>query len=158
MQRGPPISPTARLIGIAGLLPQLGALMLTATRVDPVLGALIALGYATLIVSFLGGIWWGFAMRAGARQPALAALAVLPTLAAFALIVARMTGFSAPWALVAIAVVLMLTLLVDRRFEAEALAPPGWMGLRAPLSIGLALLTVTTGALAPAEIMLTYSN
>ena len=158
MREDPPISAAARMLGFAGLLPQLLALLLSATRVDAPLGALMALGYAMLIVSFLGGIWWGFAMRAGKRQPRMAALAVIPTIAAFALVVARMAGFRADWALVAIAVVLMLTLVVDRMFVEEGVAPPGWMGLRVPLSIGLAVLTVATGAAAPEQIAITYSN
>jgi hypothetical protein len=155
MQGDPPISAAARMLGFAGLLPQLLALLLTATRIDPALGAMVALGYAMLIVSFLGGIWWGFAM---ARQPAMAVLAVIPTLAAFALVVARMAGFRADWALVAIAVVLMLTLVVDRMFLEEGVAPPGWMGLRVPLTVGLAVLTIATGVAAPEHILITYSN
>ena len=158
MRDDPPISAAARMLGFAGLLPQLLALLLTATGIDPALGALMALGYATLIVSFLGGIWWGFAMRAGERQPRMALLAVAPTVAAFALVVARMTGFRADWALVAIAVVLMLTLIVDRMFLEEGVAPSGWMGLRVPLSIGLAALTIATGVVAPEHILITYSN
>ena len=158
MRDDPPISTTARMLGFAGLLPQLFALLLTATRVDPALGAMTALAYAVLIVSFLGGIWWGFAMRAGERQPQMAFLAVAPTLAAFALIVARLLGFRADWALVAIAVVLMLTLVVDRLFVDDAVAPPGWMGLRVPLTIGLAILTLATAAVAPDQILISYSN
>ena len=158
MRDDPPISTPARLLGFAGLLPQLLALLLTATRIDAALGAMMALGYAMLIVSFLGGIWWGFAMRAGERQPQMAVLAVVPTVAAFALVVARLAGFRADWALVAIAVVLMLTLVVDRMFLEEGVAPPGWMGLRVPLTIGLAALTIAAGVAAPEHILITYSN
>lgn len=154
----PPISTPARMLAFAGLLPQLLALLVTATGANPPLGALAALAYATLIVSFLGGIWWGFAMRAGERQPAMALVAVSPPLAAFALIVARLAGLSADWALVAIAVVLMLTLLVDRLFVEDGIAPPGWMGLRVPLSLGLAVLTLATGAASPSHVVVTYSN
>lgn len=158
MRDDPPISTPARLLGFAGLIPQLLALMLTATRIDPALGAMMALGYAMLIVSFLGGIWWGFAMRAEERQPQMAALAVVPTVVAFALVVARLAGFRADWGLVAIAVVLMLTLVVDRMFLEEGVAPPGWMGLRVPLTIALAALTIATGVVAPEHILITYSN
>lgn len=158
MRDDPPISTPARMLGFAGLIPQLLALLLTATHIDAALGAMMALGYAMLIVSFLGGIWWGFAMRAGARQPRMAALAVIPTVVAFALVVARLAGFRADWALVAIAAVLMLTLVVDRMFLEEGIAPPGWMGLRVPLTIGLAVLTIATGVVAPERILITYSN
>lgn len=158
MHDDPPISTTARMLGFAGLLPQLLALLLTATRIDPALGSMMSLAYAVLIVSFLGGIWWGFAMRADERQPQMAFLAVAPTLAAFALVVARLLGFRADLALVAIATVLMLTLLVDRLFVDDAIAPRGWMGLRVPLSVGLATLTIATAAAAPDQILISYSN
>jgi hypothetical protein len=36
----------------------------------------------------------------------------------------------------------MLTLPVDRRLVATGEAPTGWMGLRVPLSLGLATLTI----------------
>lgn len=158
MQGDPPISTAARMLGFAGLLPQLLALLVTATGVDPAMGAMIAFAYAVLIVSFLGGIWWGFAMRSGRRQPQLALLAVAPTLTAFALVVARMIGLRADWALAAIAAVLMLTLMVDRLFVDDSVAPPGWMGLRTPLTAGLAGLTLLTALVAPAEIMISYSS
>jgi hypothetical protein len=158
MRDDPPISVPARMLGFAGLLPQLLALLLTATGIDPAMGALIALAYAVLIVSFLGGIWWGFAMRTRARQPQMAFLAVAPTLTAFALVLARLMGFASDLTLVAIAIVLMLTLLIDRMFVEDAIAPPGWMGLRVPLSVGLALLTLATAAVAPDHIAITYSN
>lgn len=159
MRDDPPISTPARMLGFAGLLPQLLALLLTATRIDPAMGAMIALAYAVLIVSFLGGIWWGFAMRCGAtRQPQMAVLAVAPTLTAFALVLARLLGFRTDWTLLAIAVVLMLTLVIDRMFVEDGIAPPGWMGLRTPLSLGLALLTLATAIVAPAHILISYSN
>lgn len=158
MRDDPSISTAARMLGFAGLLPQLLALLLTATRIDPAMGSMMALAYAVLIVSFLGGIWWGFAMRTDARQPQLAFLAVAPTIVAFSLVVARLVGLRADWSLVAIAVVLMLTLVVDRLFVEDGVAPPGWMGLRVPLTVGLAVLTLATGAVAPERILITYSN
>lgn len=158
MREDPPISAAARMLGFAGLLPQLLALLLTATHVDAALGAIVATGYAMLIVSFLGGIWWGFAMRASVGQPRLAAVAVVPTIVGFALVVARIAGLRADWALVALAGVLILTLLVDRMFVDEGLAPNGWMGLRVPLSVGLAVLTLATAMVAPEHILISYSN
>lgn len=158
MRDDPPITVPARMLGFAGLLPQLLALLLTATGIDPAMGAIIALAYAVLIVSFLGGIWWGFAMRNRERQPQMTFLAVAPTLTAFALVLARLMGFPSDLTLVAIAIVLMLTLLIDRMFVEDAIAPPGWMGLRVPLSLGLALLTFATAVVAPDHIAITYSN
>lgn len=74
----------ARWLGYLGLIPFLagGALALTgepATR-DVALRAVIA--YGAVIVSFLGGIHWGLALRAGANRAArLLFVSVIPSLA-----------------------------------------------------------------------------
>jgi hypothetical protein len=152
------ISTTARMLGFAGLLPQLIALLMIATGVDPALGALLAFGYALLIVSFLGGVWWGLSMQHGHGQPRTAAIAVMPTLIGFALMIARILGLRGDVALVMLGVVVMLTLVVDRILVAEAQAPPGWMGLRIPLSLGLGAMTVLAGVIAPVDVAIVYSS
>lgn len=136
---------TARLLGFAGLLPSAGALaLILAGWVE---AAAIAAFYPLLILSFLGGIWWGFAMRAGAGQPALVAVAVMPSLVALALAFGILLSGGSGWSLVAIGIALMLTLPVDRWLVRRALAPADWMRLRVPLSTGLATLTILAGAL-----------
>ncbi|WP_375288332.1 DUF3429 domain-containing protein [Sphingomonas sp.] len=152
------ISTTARLLGFAGLVPQLIAVLLIATGIDAALGTLLAFGYAVLIVSFLGGIWWGIAMQDGRGQPRIAAIAVLPTLVGFALMIARILGLQSDLALVLLGIVVMLTLLIDRMLVSEDQAPPGWMGLRVPLSLGLGALTILAGVLAPVDVALVYSS
>ena len=137
----PVVGRTARLLGGAGLLPQLGAVLLQA-RYHGDAGAILAFGYASLILSFLGGMWWGFAMHRTERQRVLAAVAVIPSLVPVALapLVVVLDGWR--WPLIGVAVALMLTLLVDLRLVERGDAPDKWMGLRVPLSCGLALLTV----------------
>lgn len=152
------ISTTARLLGFAGLMPQLVSLLLIATRIDAALGALLAFGYAMLIVSFLGGVWWGLAMQDRRRQPRIAMIAVAPTLISFALMIARMSGLRSDIALVLIGIVVLLTLLIDRMLVSGDQAPPGWMGLRVPLSVGLGALTILAGVLAPADVAVAYSS
>lgn len=152
------ISTTARMLGFAGLVPQLLALLLIATRIDAALGTLLAFGYAVLIVSFLGGIWWGIAMQDGRGQPRIAAIAVLPTLVGFGLMIARILGLRSDLALVMLGIVVLLTLLIDRMLVSRDRAPPGWMGLRVPLSLGLGALTILAGAIAPADVALVYSS
>lgn len=137
---GTTVCPTARLLGAAGLLPQLGALAIQAEGPGAEAGRIAAFGYASLILSFLGGVWWGFAMRRAERQRILVVVAILPSLVPLALVPVMVFG---GWrrALWALAVVLMLTLLVDRRLVERGDAPAGWMRLRVPLSCGLAALT-----------------
>jgi hypothetical protein len=142
----PPLPPAARLLGFAGLLPQLG--LVAAMLVRPDVGwRLLAFAYAALILSFLGGIWWGIAVRRGDRQAGLLVAAVVPSLVALALVVAAMLRLSLDWPLVALGSALMLTLPVDRHLVATGGAPRDWMRLRVPLSLGLGALTILAGAM-----------
>jgi hypothetical protein len=151
------VGPAARLLGFAGLLPQTAA-VLALLWVNVATGwqrnfvahvaGISALLYGGLILSFLGGIWWGFAMRRGDAQAPLAALAVSPSLVAFALMAATAL-WGLDWSLVAMGGVILLTLLVDRRLCDLSEAPGGWMQLRRPLSVGLGGLTILAGILTP---------
>lgn len=141
----PRVGIVARLLGFAGLAPAIAATLLVATGERD--AAAIGAFYPLLILSFLGGIWWGFAMRAEARQGALAAVAVIPSLAALALGLGVVFSLGSGWSLVAIGAALMLTLSVDRWFAEHGFAPAGWMALRIPLSTGLASATIATGVL-----------
>jgi hypothetical protein len=152
------LSATARVLGFAGLVPQLFAVLLIVSGADAALGTLAAFGYASLILCFLGGIWWGFAMRAGQVQSWITLAAVSPMLLAFLCLLLRLFGASAGMVLAAIGVMLMLTLLVDRKLTTAGLTPPGWMHLRVPLSLGLGALTIVAAALAPHGVNLIYSN
>jgi hypothetical protein len=135
----------ARLLGFAGLAPALAAVILIA--LGEVGAAAISAVYGLLILSFLGGIWWGFAMRDPARQGLIAAVAVLPTLAALALGVLIVASQGSGWSLVAIGTAILLTLPVDRWLAGRGLAPVGWMALRLPLSAALGGLTILAGVL-----------
>lgn len=148
------VGPVARALGYAGLLPQAAAVaMLAATRWvegapnDPGLPVAVAVVYPLVILSFLGGMWWGFAMRRGEGQGRLAAVAVTPSLAALALFATLAATAQVGWSLIAVGGAVMLTLLVDRRLVATGEAPDGWMRLRVPLSLGLGGLTIVAGAL-----------
>lgn len=148
----------ALALGYAGLLPQVAAVALIGLgRRDPtdlawipaMLGYGLALVYGAVILSFLGGIWWGWAMARTTGQARLAVLAVLPSLVGVACIgtVALWPFPLTGWPAVALGSALMLTLLVDRRLVATGEAPAGWMRLRTPLSLGLGVLTIAAGVL-----------
>jgi hypothetical protein len=137
-------SPSVLALGYAGLLPPLAGI---AARLSgsvppdaPVVGLLLLGGllYGGLILSFLGGMWWGAACaaRRGAALRPWLTLAVMPSLIALA---ALMAGVHAPrvaGALLAIA--LVASLLVDRKLVQNDMVPDWWMVLRVPLSLGLA--------------------
>lgn len=144
-----PVGRTAFLLGFAGLLPQaLNVLALLGFRwFDELGGPMIAgLVYPIVILSFLGGMWWGFAMRRVDGQGRLAALAVVPSLAALALLgLLPIAGIG--WTIAAVGIAILLTLPVDRHLVVTGEAPANWMRLRVPLSVGLGGLTILLGAL-----------
>jgi hypothetical protein len=133
----------AFLLGTAGLIPAFAALA-TALAGPPEwrelafrAGAL----YAGLILSFLGGAWWGLSTRADAEKAwPFYILSVLPSLAALALLM-----LLNPPRLVVLGGLIALTLPVDRLLVQAGLAPQNWMLLRIPLTMGLSLATVGLG-------------
>ncbi len=141
----------AKWLGFAGLLPQLAAVIVLAMH-DPAWRiAALALGYvyAALILSFLGGMWWGLAARAGAQAPGWTWIAaVAPSLVALASAVpwaigSRWPGPSLLW----LGLALLCSPIVDYRMHASGLAPRWWMRLRIPLSVGLGLLTLVAAGI-----------
>lgn len=140
------------ILGYAGLLPQIAAVATCFFGGPSDVGPFFAFGYATLILSFLGGIWWGFAMRttehAAWGQGHIASWAVVPSLFGAGLILLSIGHIVAMhWALVLLGSAVIMTLLIDRRLTDGGIAPDGWMALRIPLSIGLGGLTILSGIL-----------
>ena len=148
------VGPVARALGFAGLLPQVAlvaAVGLLQESNGPAGTVILAGIYPLAILSFLGGMWWGLAIRSDDLQAPTVAVAVVPSLIAVVLALvffAALNGGYAGWTLVAIGSAVLLTLPVDRWLVARGLAPEGWMALRVPLSVGLGGLTIAAGALA----------
>lgn len=146
----PPLSPAARWLGYAGLLPQALALVLYAFDgelrwIVPAAG----LFYAALIFSFIGGAWWGAALASGRDRPWIVMVAVLPSLIGWAALLPWLWGWAWPRGyLIGLGVVLCLSPLVDRRLAGIVPMPAGWLRLRVHLSLGLGLMTMALGLLA----------
>jgi hypothetical protein len=138
------ISAHARWLGIAGLLPQAAAFAAVYKGGEARWTALaMAFGYAALIFSFLGGVWWGLALAAPRAPRWTFAAAVMPSLLALALWYPWMVGDTWPGPeLVVLGGLIAASPLVDC---AIGFAPPGWMGLRWVLSLGLGGLTIAVG-------------
>ena len=136
------------ILGYAGLLPQIAAAATCFFGGTSDIGPMFAFGYATLILSFLGGIWWGFAMMTAEGQGRIACWAVVPSLFGAGLILLSIAHvLSLNWALVLLGSAVMMTLLIDRRLVDAHIAPDGWLAMRIPLSIGLGTLTILCGVI-----------
>ena len=144
------IPPIARLLGLSGLLPQLAAvaLLLSGDPQSRFSALAIAYAYAAIILSFLGGLWWGLAARTDSPPRWLWFASVAPSLIALVTAWPWMVGLRWPGpSLVVLGISLIAALLVDRALVKAGIAPPGWMKLRMPLSLGLGVLTMLAAAL-----------
>ena len=144
------IPPIARLLWLSGLLPQLAAvaLLLSGDPQSRFSALAIAYAYAAIILSFLGGLWWGLAARTDSPPRWLWFASVAPSLIALVTAWPWMVGLRWPGpSLVVLGISLIAALLVDRALVKAGIAPPGWMKLRMPLSLGLGVLTMLAAAL-----------
>ncbi len=136
----------AFLLGYAGLIPAFAALGIAAFAPPEWRELAFRAGalYAGLILSFLGGAWWGLATRAGPERAwPLYILAVIPSLAALVLLM-----LLTPERLILLGGLIALTLPVDSMLLKMGLAPANWMRLRIPLTVGLSLATAGLGLVA----------
>jgi Protein of unknown function (DUF3429) len=125
-----PVHRTAYLLGYLALLPFVGAALAAWLPLEvPRLWVNHALfSYAATVVSFIGGIHWGLAMRQ--QQPALSLYAwgVVPAIVAWLLSLAP-----APWQVPGLAALLVACYAVDRRvYPRQGVA--AWLALRLQLT------------------------
>jgi hypothetical protein len=102
------------------------------------------MGYAATIVSFLGGIHWGFAFLQDSGRPAHFIWGVIPSLLAWLAVM-----LTPPAGLVLLACTLALALLVDWRVY-PALGLAAWLPMRLHLTAVAALACVAGAFQAPA--------
>ena len=126
---------TARRLAYAGLIPfVLGALLVWLVRAEAHPYVALALSaYAAVILSFLGGIHWGMAMRLAELPPHVLWWGVAPSLVAWpAAVMPPDAG------LVVQGLMLLVCYGVDRRLY-PPLGAAGWLTLRFRLSAVAAL-------------------
>lgn len=144
-----PLTPAARRLGYAGLLPQIACLAFALSGHEWRFVALAGgFAYAAAIFSFLGGVWWGQALTSGRGGAGPYLVAVMPSLIAVALFLPWSFGWEWPGpALMYLGVFILISPLVDR---ALGYASRDFMRLRIHLSVGLGVLTVVLGIVAQA--------
>jgi hypothetical protein len=143
------LSPAARWLGYAGLLPQALCLALTPTEYGY---TAIAGGfaYAAAIFSFLGGVWWGQALASGRATTGAFVIAVMPSLLAVLLFLPWTIGWEWPApALIYLGLFIAGSPWVDSKL---GYASPEFFRLRLRLSWGLGALTVALGVVAYAMV------
>lgn len=147
MDEQPSLTPAARTLGYAGLLPQIICVTLAATGHEYAYSALAGgFAYAALIFSFLGGVWWGQALAKGNAGAGAYLLAVLPSLIALALFMPWTFGWDWPGpALLYLGALIALSPLVDRML---GFAARDFLQMRWHLSLGLGALTIALGFIA----------
>lgn len=145
------LSPAARILGYAGLTPQIICLAMVLSGHEWRYSALAGgFAYAAAIFSFLGGVWWGQAVQSGRASTGAYLLAVMPSLLAVALFLPWTFGWSWPGpALLYLGALILASPLIDR---ALGFAARDFLRLRWHLSLGLGGLTIALG-LAAAQAM-----
>ncbi len=136
--------PLAALIfGVAGFIPQALALLISLNGPHRALGLTIGYFYAALILSFLGGIWWGVAAARPEAPRWLYGVAVVPSLCAFATALFWIVG-QGSWTpmLTVLGGLLMVSVAVDWWLAQKGLIAVGMLRLRVILSGGLGILTL----------------
>ena len=141
------LSLPARLLGYAGLLPQILCVALILAGHEWRYSALAGgFAYGAAIFSFLGGVWWGQAVQSGRATTGAYLIAVMPSLLAVALFLPWTLGWEWPGpALLYLGALIALSPLIDRVL---GFAAKDFMRLRWHLSLGLGGLTIVLGLLA----------
>ena len=127
-------------LGIAGLFPFVAgaALQWFSPPGWRMLAASALLTYGAVIVSFLGGIHWGLAMRTATPANARLVWGVIPSLLGWLAIL-----LDAPWGHVVLTLSLLACLAVDRAVY-RTMGLSAWLPLRAVLTV-VAGLSVAVG-------------
>lgn len=123
----------ALLLGVAGLIPFVVGAALGAQPfniIGYVSGNAILRLYGLVILGFMAGTLWGFAVSGGRADVKWLGLSVTPAVLIFIAYVVAPGD-----ALISLAIGFPALLLVDLAFAREGLAPPWWMALRTRLTI-----------------------
>ena len=139
----PPVPRIAVILGIAGIAPQIWALLATFNETNRYVGLAAGYFYAALIFSFLGGLWWGVASTREDAPEWLYVAAIVPSLIAFSTGIPWMTG--APWPGPSLAVLgtgILAAPLVDWVIFKAGFINAGVLRLRFGLSLALGGLTL----------------
>ena len=144
-----PLPTLAIALGLLGLVP-FAACGLLAVSADPAFAprALLALlAYGAVILAFLGGVHWGFALEGGPQQAPFVLrsrliLGVLPSLIGWSGLILAILGLS-DLALVLLIVGFIGLMIFEAQAHRRGLMPRGYIWLRWALSVGVIVTLVS---------------
>ncbi|QJB69471.1 DUF3429 domain-containing protein [Parasphingorhabdus halotolerans] len=140
--------PSASILGLAGLLPQLLCLVAVFDDDTRYIALSAAFLYAAVIFSFLGGLWWGLAVTNPKAPQWVYGIAVVPSLLAVVSGIPWMIGTTWPGpSLALLGIALIAALWIDFRLNRLGMMPVWMLRLRIILSTGLGLTTLALAAL-----------
>jgi len=132
------------MLGLAGILPQAFCLAIAIFSLSYQSAGLTAgCFYAAIILSFLGGLWWMAGLLSGETRPWIYLLAIGPSLAGWAALLPMVIGW--PWprpSLIALALMLLVSPIVDLIISRHITFPRAWLRLRVAMATGLGSLTL----------------
>jgi hypothetical protein len=136
------------ILGLAGILPQAFCLLIAMFSVSyQSVGLAAGCFYAAIILSFLGGLWWMAGLLSGETRTWIYVLAIGPSLAGWTALLPMVSGW--PWprpSLVALALILLASPMVDLAISRHITFPRGWLRLRVAMATGLGSLTLAMAA------------
>ena len=133
---------SARVLGLAGIAPQAFALIAALSPTWRFTALSAGFFYAALILSFLGGVWWGVASTHPRAPQWIYPVAVAPSLIALATGVPWMVGALWPWpSLAVLGTALIASPIMDMKLRALGLISDAVLLLRIVLSVGLGVMT-----------------
>jgi Protein of unknown function (DUF3429) len=142
------VMPKSQLyLGYAGLFPQMFCLALLFTGDENRWFALTGgFGYAAMIFSFLGGIWWGQAMTRADSPAWISVVAIGPSLISFAAYMPWALGWEWPGpSLVILGLCISASPLIDRKIGRIVPFSAQCINMRWILSVCLGGMTVILG-------------
>ena len=137
------IPPAALWLGASGAIPFIG-LALAAHLLEPSLASratFALLAYGAVILSFLGGVQWGFAAPDSQDLPRRLLMSVVPSLVGWAaLFLTGQAGF------LLLIIAFALVLLIDWQAHKQSKSPPWYILLRVPLTATVILCLIIGAA------------
>lgn len=132
----------ARLWGFAGIAPQALAVLAALSPTWRFTALSAGFFYAALILSFVGGVWWGVASTQPKAPQWVYPVAVAPSLIALATGIPWMVGALWPWpSLAVLGAALIVSPVMDMNLRALGLISAAVLWLRIILSVGLGIMT-----------------